>query len=74
MDIPFVFGKIADGEDFTDRVVARIGRRTIVWGIVCLVASATCCSTSSAIMRCLFISLATSCSCTAVPLKSLSII
>ena len=21
MDIPFVFGKIADGEDFTDRVV-----------------------------------------------------
>ncbi len=34
---------------------ARIGRRTIVWGIVCLGTSATCCSTSSAIMRCLSI-------------------
>ena len=35
MDIPFVFGKIADGEDVTDRTVD-----------VCLVANAICCSTS----------------------------
>ncbi len=38
---------------------ARIGRCTTGWGIVCLEASATCFSTSSATMRCRSINSAT---------------